>query len=370
MNRIVCVHGPWQLLLAASALRQATPAGQGGSGDHLVVFALHDGPLPSPLREVIDRIAPAVWPWERITMLEDFHGPTPASASTRWGQAIASLRERLGPGEAREVWLDCLWGGFEKVAAEAYPGSRIVLYEDGLQTYLPLEDNFLSARRWVRSPRKSLHSLKLRIREMLRRDDLSIAHVLHRHATRVAASYLWISQSLPPPDYQRRLPWVQLETRFLKETIAAAAPLAAELVPDATSGPGRVIVLGQCFSNYDDLPREVELAGYVELVRRMQDAGHGVIWKEHPRSRKPFFSELADAVGDVCPMPDIGPWPIELFAERLGLAGCAAVISTSLFSFPLLFGLPSYSVAQRYRQFLKFPNDLIGNLVASHVQQV
>jgi hypothetical protein len=364
MKRLVFVHGPWQLLVAASALKQASRSAGGRSRDSLVVFSLHDGPLAPPLREAMDRIAPAVWPWHQVVVLDDAIRPDLGDARA----GVEALRASLPDGPPDEVWLDCLWGASEKAAAEAYPAARVVLYEDGLHTYLANEDNHLSVARLFRDPREMYRALRLRVRERRRPHDLSLAAMLPRHLARVAASYLWISLMIRPADYQRRLPWVQLQTQSVRETLAQVAPLVPDAAIDARGGP-RALLLGHCFSNYGSLDRGVELDLYIGMAAQLQEMGYEVIWKEHPRTRKPFLPEMVEAVPGVRSAPDWGPWPVELFVERLGLAACASIASTSLFTIPLLFGLPSFSAAARYAPLLPFPDDALAWLAAGSIQQ-
>lgn len=364
MSRFVFVHGPWQLLIAAAALRQASRSDGGRSRDTLVVFSLHDGPLSPPVLEAIRRIAAAVRPWHRVVVLDD---------AIRWnlGRSRAcgeALRSLVPDGPPDEVWLDCLWGAAEKIAAEAYPTARLVLYEDGLHTYLANEDHHLGAARLFGDPRGAYRAVKLRVRERRNREDLSLAAMLPRHLARVSASYLWITPMIPPAPHQRRLPWVQLETSSVQDTLAQVS----RIVDDIGLEPGgpRALVLGQCFSNYGDLPRDVELDCYADMARGLQDRGYEVVWKEHPRTRRPFLPELAEAIPGVRGAPDWGPWPVELFVERLGLSACASITSTSLFSIPLLFGLPSFSPAARLIPLFRHPNDALARLVARSIPQL
>src|SRR5262249_56079149 len=76
------------------------------------------------------------------------------------------------------------------------------------------------------------------------------------------------------------------------------------------------------------------------------------------------LTELADAIPGLRGAPDWGPWPVELFVERLGLSACASIVSTSLFTIPLLFGLPTFSAAARYAPLLPFPDGDLARLVA------
>lgn len=364
MKRFVFVCGPWQLLLLSSALKQAAATSRSRFEDVLVIHPLHDGPLAPPILEVMTRMAPAVWPWNRVVVL-DHEAIRPQGDTSRSAEV---LRDKLEAGarDVAELWLVSLWGRLDKLAAEAFPTSRLVLYEDGLHTYVPTEDHHLSLVKGLKKPRETYRALKLRLRERRRPGDLGLATMLPRHLARVAASYLWLSLKVPPADFQKRLPWIQLQTRFMKETMEQVSPLVADIPVERGNGRNAV-VLGQAFSNYGDLTRDVELDCYIDMVGRLQGKGYDVIWKEHPRTRQPFLPDLLEAFPDVRAVPDLGPWPIELFVERMGLAACASLTSTALFSIPLLFGLPSFSPVGQFLGRFRYPNDVMARLVAAAV---
>jgi hypothetical protein len=402
MRRLVFAHGPWQLLLAASALKQAATTPPGNAQDILVLLdrgfwssdhaaklkpgsfsrmvqdtqrgPLQDSPFPSPIGDAMSRIAPVVWPWSRIIVLDiDDYDVWNNLIDCR--KPVEILRDNLNLARTDELWFDCLEGTMldphrvvYRVAAELYPKARIVLYEDGLDTYVPLEDHHLSLASCFERPRFAYHSLRARIRQWRRPHNLTTAQLLHRHLARVTASYLWITLMLPPPAYQRRLPWVQLQTRFIKDTVKQAAGLAAGIEPDKASSSGRAaILLGQCFSSWGHLERTAELDCYIDMTRRLKRLGYQVMWKEHPRrARDPLFPDLVRAEG-VHAVPEIGPWPVELFVERWGITACAAITSTALFSLPLLFGIHPFSTAACYISTLPYPNDVMARLVAESI---
>jgi hypothetical protein len=353
--------------MASAAVRQAAGGVSRDSRDILVFFPLPDGPLPEPVRNIMYQIAARVWPWQRVIMLDD----SIRFVLDQSAKCVEALREQLGLEDIDEIWLGSLWGHVDKIAAEAYPDVSLVLYEDGLHTYLPIDDHHTSLWRWLKEPRISYRALKHRVNELRMPGNLAVAPMLTRHLSRVSASFLWISHMLEPAGYQKRLPWVQLDTRYVRGIIEDIAPLVADVVePAPETAPRRAIVLGQCFSNYGDFPRETELYWYMDLLQRLRKMGYDVIWKEHPRTRQPFFEELASLVEGVDSSPDLGPWPVELFVERLRLSACAALTSTSLYSIPLLYGVPSYSTAGRYLSALKFPNDVLTRLVADSIESM
>jgi Alpha-2,8-polysialyltransferase (POLYST) len=366
MNRLIFVNGPWQLMLAASALRQASQSIKGRTRDTLVMYSLPDGAFPQPLREVMEKIAPVVWPWERVVLLDnaiDWWTPGDTQA------AVKTLQGRLNEPDPDQLWLNDVPNTPAKISAEAYPTARIVLYEDGLHSYLPRQDHRLSVSRCLTEPRRALRTVRMRIRERLHPDDLEICPLLARHRARIEASYLWVSLVVPPSDYQKSLPWIQLQTRFMKETIALVSPIVDHVDLEG-GGKRQAVLMGQCFSNYGDLRRDVELGCYVNLARRLQAMDFKVLWKEHPRTRQPFRDELIVAAPGVRTLPDLGPWPIELFVERLGVGACAGLSSTSLFSIPLLFNLPAFSPVGRYVSLFSFPNDGLARLVANAIEHV
>ena len=355
MKRFVFVHGPWQLIMAASALRQAAESRPGKTIDTLVIYSLPDGPLSDSLLDVTRRIAAEVWPWQRVVVLTD--------VIDWWALhdvpgCITLLRE-LGAAEPDELWVVDVPQNPTKITAEAYPSARIVLFEDGLMSYLPYEDHRLSVSQCLGQPRGALRALKFRLRERLRPGDLSTSSVLSRHRARVSASYLWMSLALPPSDCQRRRPWIQLKTRFIRETIALVSSIADHIDLEPAKGPS-AILLGQCFSNYGgSITRDLELECYADIARSLQRMGYEVLWKEHPRMRHPCRYELLEQVPGVRALPETGAWPIEVYVERLGLAACAGLTSTALFSIPLLFNLPSISPAGRYARSFAFPDNLL-----------
>jgi hypothetical protein len=218
----------------------------------------------------------------------------------------------------------------------------------------------------LRGPREALRTLKTFVKERLRPHDLSVSTMPLRHRRRIQARYLWLTLSLPLSNPLRLRPWTQLKTSHVRATIERAAGCADEIPADGLSRRCAVL-LGQCSSNYADFPREFELECYTSIAREVQDRGYEVLWKEHPRTRQPFGCELLGSVPGLRLLPECGPWPVEVYFERLGLAACAGLISTSLFSIPLLFNAPAFSPARHYASRFEFPNNVLARLVGESI---
>ena len=87
------------------------------------------------------------WPWQRIVTIDN--------AINWWTlndarATIESLRAFVGGEQPDELWLPDVPNAPMKIAAEAYPKARLVLYEDGLHTYLPGEDHHFGLVRCLR----------------------------------------------------------------------------------------------------------------------------------------------------------------------------------------------------------------------------
>ena len=220
-------------------LRQAGLSLRGQSRDTLVLCSLPDGPFSQSIRDVMERMATVLWPWRRVVMLDD---------AVKWWTlddvrgAIESLRARLDEREPDELWMVSVPNIPAKIRAEAYPSAQIVFFEDGLHTYLPVVDHYITAARFLTEPRHVYHALKVRIRERLRPNDLSICQLLPRHRARVIANYTWISLVVPPPDYQTRFRSTQIQTSHVRETLELVTPMLDDVKFEFAAKPRAVLL--------------------------------------------------------------------------------------------------------------------------------
>jgi hypothetical protein len=139
---------------------------------------------------------------------------------------------------------------------------------------------------------------------------------------------------------------------------------------------GRLLVLGQALSRNGVMSRGEEFAVYRDVIDAVLAKGYSILWKEHPRISEPFFDELKvhartrflDAETRLRQLSIPHAFPVELVAERLGLAGCAAGSSAALFYLRRLYGIPCYTfgaaLAPRMKGVDLFMNDMIRREVA------
>ena len=347
MKHLICIHGPWQALAAAAAWRQHEDAA-GGDQPDVLLYA------PESQQELLDTMAAYA---ARL-----FAGAAVHIASTdQWSTECAELGRRLGAeaSDARTVWVTKIFSPAEKELLAAFPCARVVLYEDGLHSYLQQERADTLLRRaldWVDPGVAS------------RRTEVERAGYIDNQRQRVDRCYWLLRDALPVPPYlagaaQHDLSW---------EGIRTCIGIVDADAPPRAGGDG-ALFLGQCFAEYGALARDTELEGYRETIARIAEHGMRVVWKEHPRNQRPFFPELRRELGDAIVEAETSATePIELLASRAQYSACVSVCSSSLFYLPRLTGTPSYTLAAEpwinrisYRDFRK-----IATMTAGHIAPV
>lgn len=359
--RVSFALGSWQLVSLAAGLRDASRDGGRAFDDDTVVL-YETGAASAALQRAMRDVAAQAYPWTRIVEAFDVLADVPRRiAGGELARRIDALRARLGSRRVDELWLCWLSRPAERLVLEAFPDARIVFYEDGLTSYLPLAA--------IAAPQGPLAAVGAAIDARVpalafRRHKGSIAP---RHAERVAEARMLLGDVWPAPEALAHVPWKTVRPDALRATIDACRRIdaVAAFVPPPQRERPRVLVLGQALARFGALPRDAEQQVYAEAIRTIVTRGYDVLWKEHPRAEQPFFDALAaGAPAERLRRLEL-PFalPVELVADRLGLAACAAGISAALWYLPRLDGTPAHSFADRLAPHLggrwAMQNDLV-----------
>ena len=379
MIRVCCCIGTWQLVTLAAALQQigedlkAKSGGDaGGFDDYLVVY--ETGGVPNSFKETVQQMAEIIWPWKRIVWAYDLLTSERRISQKRFDLLRQTLRERVGVPANRvdEIWVCWLTRPAEKLVFETYPSARIQLFEDGLISYIPVP---------LAHEMEGAGSLKTRIRERLdklrpvRRYRRSHWALDPRHLSRVESAYLQLTPDAPAPEILAHIPRRFVEYRLLHQALERVKPiLAASYLADSAAEeivPDRLLVLGQALSRNGMMSRDEELGIYGDIIDTLLAKGYRVLWKEHPRIHEPFFADLKTHLQNRAPgaeerLRELSlprAFPIELAADRLGLAGCVAGTSAALFYLRRLYGIPCYTFGDVLLPYMQgvdiFMNDMI-----------
>lgn len=350
--RVGFALGSWQVVALAAGLAEADARAAPGRvcEDHLVLY--ETVAVSAALKAAMHEVGAAVRPWRSIVDAFDLL----ASVQRRIGQRqldglIERVRSHIGLARIDELWLCWLTRPPEKLVAEAWLEARIHFFEDGLFSYLPQRPTPIEPppaslpwpARWLARLRDGLDA-----RRPVRRFRRYRSWLDPRHAARIDAAWMLLADLWPPPAELAAVPWQTVAPERLRATLANCRSLSSVAGFDVapTQRPA-FLVLGQTLSRWGVLTRAEELAIYAGAIATAVERGYDVWWKEHPRAQQPFFADLAAAAppGRLRELALPFALPVELVAERMQLAGCAAGISTAIFYLPRLYGIAAFTFA-------------------------
>lgn len=359
MMRVCAALGTWQIVMLAAALRQADREGHGGGGRD--VLLLYGGAALTPgLRELMPRIARAAWPWSSVAWADDLLDRRQVPSIAEFRRLLGSIRGRAGAegGHIDQLWCSKLWDSPEKLLCDAFPEAAVMLFEDGLNDYIPRPIRswrslygFDRPGRLIRRPRRLAGALRDRIAGRHRMTATQVRCVVDAtHADRIARSYLSIADQVPLPPHLGRRPRSAICPDLLRRAVADSASAVVGDMPPVGDPDRTVLVLGQCFWRWGGLDRDAEIRACRAAVSTLIDRGYDVLWKDHPRADPP----LADPVGRGFPGGRFAPLdlppacPVELALGRIGAAAIASASSSALFYAPKISGILPYHLGAHF----------------------
>jgi hypothetical protein len=388
--RVCCTVGTWQLVTLTAALQQigADLAEQsGGSGtefdDYLIVYETSG--VPEKFKTILQHMAETIWPWKRIVWAYDLLTANRKISQREYDDLRQTLQQRVGvpTDQVDEIWVCWLTRPAEKLVFETYPSARIQIFEDGLISYIPVP---ISKRlRNDEEPPNLFYALRAKLRHRLdaiwpvRRYRRGRRQMDPRHLRRIGSAYLQMTPILPPPETLAKVPRRFVAYSYLREALDRVKPLLEladyEEMGEHGTVPDRLLVLGQALSRNGVMSRAEELGIYQNILDVVLEKGYSVLWKEHPRISEPFFADLITHVRKTYPNAEDRlrqlsiphAFPIEMVADRLGLAGCAAGSSAALFYLRRLYHIPCYTFGEALLPFMKGFDVLMNDMIRRDV---
>lgn len=386
MIRVCAVIGTWQLFTVVSALleiadRERQQGKPTAYEDYLLVF--ETAGVPDEFKNILQKMAEAVWPWKKIVWAYDLLTSKRKISQKEYAARCSELLTRIGlPGESvGELWVCWLTRPAEKLLFAIYPRASVLLYEDGLISYIPVP----VATHLQPEGKSVFRKIGLRLWDAIEvfqpvwRYRRSRWAVDPRLLPRVRAAYLLLTPDEPAPETLRDVPRYCVNYRFLHEALRRASPVVEDALQgtpllNATKSKepaDSILVLGQALSRNNIMSRDEELAIYQNIVETVLAKRYRVLWKEHPRIRVPFFDDLkrhAATLGNNAEnrienfvLPHA--YPVELIADRLHLAGCVAGTSAAVFYLRRLYGIPCYTFAESLLPRMKDADVFMGEMV-------
>jgi len=370
LQRIFLVTGPWHLVTLSASLeteRRRTPE-RGESEDHLVVWGRAG---QEALRAAILPVARAVHDWASVTDVGPALDVPSASHLAGLGRHLADLGL---PEDPSELWIPAFWPHTTKVAAAVWDRAGIVLFEEGLLTYslfrrfrmLPFLRSNLSRVLRGGGPGGGIR----RAREVLARFGADRRNLLWEPGAtggllrrtlrdyRVLRAVFGTQADLPA--------WVEridVPREIVLDRLRLLRGALGWVPPPARPGGARVLFLPQNLSSGGWMDEDVEVSLCARAVGRLVEAGHEVLWKEHPRAVPPLFPKIAAAfpgrVSEVRVEPSM---PVEAIAPDLGVDLCCGIYTMSLAYLPFLHGIESACIAADCLPHVRQHDELVRGL--------
>ncbi|WP_242091612.1 alpha-2,8-polysialyltransferase family protein [Aestuariivivens sediminicola] len=193
---------------------------------------------------------------------------------------IVSFNElhKLQKNKYINLWIGKLFSKQSKDIADSFSSMPILLFEEGLHSYVPvrkftLKSLFLENETFFKK-------VKIIGKYFLNRSLLlhKYGHlVLRKHEKRVIGRYFLLP--LVEPKKKNDV----VNNFYLKDVIQKVSDIwkfKLERINDRKI----VIIVGQCFSNYDLVTKDFEFEIYLHLISYYLDKKCQVYWKGHPRN--------------------------------------------------------------------------------------
>jgi hypothetical protein len=293
-TRVCYASGSWQLITLCASLRAHHARVPEAVGVQTTIVFSGTGNSPA-LRRTLERLAELFGHSERIVWIDDLLAELPDFDDAQFEERIGQVRERIGVPHPGEVWVAYPWTGVDRFLLECYLDARVVLFEDGLFTYTrpwgdsdPLKDRLRETlrymmRRAAADPHARTNAFSSEVRLLGRRKRV------------LDASYLLLGGALGIPAEHRTVAHI-VDPAVLREVLALV-PVDLALPPQGERP--RALVLGANFSAWKLVPREDELRLYTDVVRKLDEAGYEIWWKDHPRVLEPFHPDIRARLPDI-----------------------------------------------------------------------
>ncbi|MGB8700725.1 MAG: polysialyltransferase family glycosyltransferase [Thermosynechococcaceae cyanobacterium] len=350
IKRLIFATGPWQIIIALSAMRQESTSSSLSYEDHLFLYFYR---IPDETKQIMLQIANLLGDWKSIIQINEAFLDTALIEvnQTSFLQYSNNIKKIINIDKINEIWICLMAGKLEKLLIESYLEADIVIYEDGLCMYAKeigynrfLDKNYISMARKLKH--ESINFIRRKSNNIYIYNNTGL---VNKHVDRLTKAYLFLSKMLHYPDYLKKASIKQINNDSIEDsimTINRNNKFFQALDKNKYSEP-MVLVLSQCFSKWHRMSWDEELSIYKQALKTIIQHGLTPLWKEHPRADRPFLKSLLEENLDIQPIElNIHfSWPVELLIHRINILSCVSISSSSLFYIKELFNIPTYTLA-------------------------
>ncbi|TCK68815.1 hypothetical protein DFQ05_0325 [Winogradskyella wandonensis] len=184
----------------------------------------------------------------------------------------------LKANEYENLWIGKLFSAQSKIIADFFKNIPILLFEEGLHSYVPMRKfsiiNLLSRKNTI------IQKLNTIIKYIFNRNDLIYDNnyfVLSEHKNRIRNRHFLLS--FVKSDFEHDIVYNDHLISVL-EVVSKVEKFKLERIENKKT----VVIVGQCFSNYNLIGKNFELNVYLKLIDYYLGRKYVVYWKGHPRN--------------------------------------------------------------------------------------
>ena len=239
-----------------------------------------------------------------------------------------------------QIWVCMPYGKVELVFTKHFYSTSIVRYDDGLGTYV-IPRTLTELLKTPSFLKKQLNLVVAKsgrfVKDFLTLKRFSLPKLAPKKRYGLFASFVG---STAKNSKQVEVEWHYLKAQLEKFNLhdkAIVQPLEEKTC----------LILGQYFSLLGFFDREEELNHYKKLCQYLYSEGYTILWKEHPKNRKPFFNELKATFTQIEDFNNYHSsyWPLEVVVKDFNIDLFIATTSTSIVVLDKAFGYTTKSSA-------------------------
>jgi hypothetical protein len=361
MTRVCTSLGTWQLIMLVAALHQASRDYDYKVKEKEHILVLYGQGLSKSLKYLMIEVANLLWDWDQIVWADDLLYQFGDNRQSSLKIISTALKERLDLDSANEIWVCKLAEPPEKHLVEIFNRAEIVFYEDGLHSYVPRAPFHWNILKPISYPRITLRAIHHWLFDDKKPENRTQnVWISKHHLRRLRRAYLYIGQNVPIPPPLNRIPHIHfIKNDILRNTIIQCYDtlIYNHINAEQSMNKKKVLFLGQCFSKWNIIERNIELNLYSEAIEYLISKGYYVIYKEHPRIDRPFFKDLTKIHTKQFKKLNIPTGlPVELVIHDFNDIQVVGATTSALLYWPHLFGIKSFTCAQIFQPYIKDPD--------------
>jgi hypothetical protein len=362
--------------MLSAALLQHSLEGQGdeeGAEEWLILYEPRGA--SDELKATMFEVARRVRTWKRIIWAADELGAAMGTVGTfrqkEFHYLCDQLKILIGVDRADEIWCTQHPGYAERLISDLFPDAKVYLYEDGFLTYVPYVP-------YVDKTTGGRYGMPIRMAKQLKAyldgfiPSKRFYHNSSRYLNRIANQYLFIANDIPVPS-----PYSSYNHCLIKPDVLCNVLSTCASLPDVVSATNSVLdpagryamVMSQTFYKSGMLTWDQEASVYEKITSGLVASGYKVLWKEHPRSDRPFYTRVEAVIGKENISLSSLPYtlPIECIAPHVKIDAWLASGSSSLYYLSRVYGAATFTFADEMIPYLVGNHRIINQMTTSLV---